>query len=111
MRLACVSILIGCLAMAYPATAKLNNSFLRGGMRICVYDDARGTYNNPTERSITVDSNDDCPETPVQPPVPPFATLKSQGLNGGRQLCTYTYLDRTYVVAIEPGRSCLYTPR
>lgn len=96
---------------AAPASSRLTNSYIRDGMRLCFYDDARGNYTNPVARSITVDRNDDCPATPLPPTVPALATLRGSSIVDGKQVCTYQYADRLYNTPIDVGRSCSYTPR
>jgi hypothetical protein len=98
-------------AWAVPASARLTNSYIRDGVRLCFYDDARGNYTNPVARSVTVDRNDDCPATPLPPTVPALATLRGSSITGGKQVCTYNYGGRTYSMSIDVGMSCTYTPR
>ena len=99
------------LALATPASAKLRGSYLRDQYRVCLYDDTKGDYTNATERSITIDRDDQCPEKPAPPVVPALATLESSSIVNGQRLCTYTYVNRKYVKTIELGLSCTYVPR
>lgn len=97
--------------MAGPAAAELTNSYVRDGVRICVYDDVRGAYTNPIARSLTIDRNDDCPRSPRPTVVPALAILDGSYIADGKRICRYAYAGRLYMTAIDVGMSCTYTPR
>ena len=109
-KMMCLSI-VAALAMTGPAGAKLTQSYIRDGVRICVFDDMRGAYTNPIARSLTVDRNDDCPASPLPPVVPALATLDSSSVVDGKRVCRYVYAGRLYATTVDIGMSCTYTPR
>lgn len=108
---AILAIIVAGLSAATPASAKLTASYIRDGQRVCVYDDIRGNYTNPAARSLTLDRNEECPASPAPPVVPALATLDSSSVVGGKKLCVYGYAGRSYIVPVDVGMNCTYTPR
>jgi hypothetical protein len=105
------------LAAAPAAEARLVSQYVAGVNRVCRYENPNaGRRQTVPLVSRLIGSGEPCPvRYPSQRNlrnniIPSMATLKGRQRAGGRDICLYEYLGRTYSRPVTPGAACPLTP-
>lgn len=114
-QLAPIGLTMFVLMAAAQSGGALVGERVDGMRRVCSYEDQlRGRRAPPLQ--VRVGMAEPCPfryprpRRPRPPEIPAMATLERQTHEGGRRICSYTYLGVRYTRPIPASLSCPYTP-